>query len=177
MINKTQLALLLKNNNIDEATLEDKLYHTFILGVFEALCKGIIANGSITEEKERFRKYSDKTIAVKRLVEKYTGCIMSQPEYDIMANYIHAFFAKETRRKSFETAFRQRLLDSQGNECAICKAGIDLSTSHLDHIIPFKYTGDILPDNYQMLCETCNSRKGTAAYYEISMLLLNRKNT
>ncbi|MBR5553923.1 MAG: HNH endonuclease [Clostridia bacterium] len=47
-------------------------------------------------------------------------------------------------------------------------------TSHLDHIIPWDYVGDNLSDNYQMLCEICNTRKGTSTYFEISMLLLNK---
>lgn len=31
---------------------------------------------------------------------------------------------------------------------------------HIDHVIPFSYTGDELNDNYQVLCSSCNEKKG-----------------
>ena len=175
MISNYALSFLLKKNDIIESELEEKLYHTLILGVFEALCKDIIKCNKRTEEKERFRQSSDKVIAAKRLVSKYIGCILSNYEYEIIAKYLHAFFSKESKRKTFDISFKKDIYEQQDHKCAICKVKIDLSSSHLDHIIPFNYVGDVLSDNYQMLCETCNTRKGTATYFEISMLLLNRK--
>ena len=175
MISDDYLSILLNNNGVIESELEEKLYHTLILGVFEALCKDMIKCNKTTEEKERFRKSSDKAIATKRLVSKYIGCNLSNNEHEIIAKYLHAFFSKESNRKIFDNDYKKAILKRQDHRCAICKVKIELSNSHLDHIIPFKYVGDVLSDNYQMLCETCNTRKGTATYFELSMLLLNRK--
>ena len=175
MIRSNALSLLLKNNHILDNQLEDKLYNTLILGVFEALYKDIIKNGKIIEEKERFRKSTDKTIATKILVKKYIGCCLSDQEYHTISIYLTAFFSKSEKRKAFDQSYKEDLLQKQNHRCSFCKSMIDLSNAHLDHIIPFLYVGDELADNYQMLCETCNARKGTATYFEISMLLLNRK--
>ena len=122
-----------------------------------------------------FRKSLDKKNAAERLVSKYIGCNLSDSEYDIIARYLHAFFSKDPNRKIFDIKYKEKILKDQDHKCAICNKAINLSNSHLDHIIPFNYVGDVLLENYQMLCETCNTRKGTATYFEISMLLLNRK--
>lgn len=175
MINNDDLSSLLKRNEIKEPVFEEKLYNTLILGVFEAICKDINKKGLKTEEKERFRKASDKTIATKRLVSKYIGCSLSDTEYSIIAKYLTAFFSKASFRKSFDNDYKIEMLQHQKHRCKICNTNIDLSNSHLDHIIPFNYVGDELSNNYQMLCETCNTRKGSSMYFEISMLLLNRK--
>ena len=175
MIKSDALSLLLQNNQIIGDQLEDMLYNTLILGVFEALCKDILKSGRIVEEKERFRKYANKTVAAKRLVNRYIGCCLSDEEYHTISIYLTAFFSKSDKRKTFDLSYKERLLKNQNHRCTICNSVIDLSNAHLDHRIPFHYVGDELPDNYQMLCETCNTRKGTATYFEISMLLLHHK--
>ena len=81
---------------------------------------------------------------------------------------------RDQPRKKFDDEFREALTQKQNNKCAVCGKNILSRTSHLDHIIPWDYVGDNLSDNYQMLCETCNTRKGTSTYFEISMLLLNK---
>lgn len=175
MINSGTLSLLLKNNGISNSALEEKLYNTLILGIFEAVCKDILKEGTKTKAKEFFRKTLDKKSAAKMLVSKYTGCNLSDSEYETIATYLHAFFSKDPKRKLFDSKYKEDILKKQNHKCAICNKTINLSNSHLDHIIPFNYVGDILLNNYQMLCETCNTRKGTATYFEMSMLLLNRK--
>ena len=76
---------------------------------------------------------------------------------------------------------RKKILATQ-SICAICGKPVDMSlkfphpmSASVDHIIPWDYVGDCLKDNYQMLCETCNTRKGSSTYFEIAMTLLNRK--
>ena len=174
MINNPSLSLLLANNGIKESVLEEKLYHTLILGVFEVLCKDLSKKNLCVEAKESFRKSPDKVFFAKNLVSKHVGCKLSDSECKIIVEYLKAFFSKENSRKSFDTNYKESILKRQKYRCIICEKEIDLSNSHLDHIIPFAYVGDVLSDNYQMLCETCNTRKGTAAYFELSMLLLKR---
>lgn len=167
---------LLKANKIKEDTFEEKLYNTLILGVFEAICKDIKKNGVQIEEKIRYMKYSnDKIAATKNIVKRYVGCDLSLYEYSRLSELLTAFFRTGDPRKKFDDDFREALIQQQNGKCAICGKSILSQNSHLDHIIPWDYVGDNLNDNYQMLCETCNTRKGTSTYFEISMLLLNKQ--
>lgn len=61
----------------------------------------------------------------------------------------------------------------QCNQCGICtklfrkQVGMFDGTrlAAIDHIKPFSVGGECLDDNFQLLCETCNSQKG-AKYAE-----------
>lgn len=167
-----RLEELLSNNNISQSEFEEKLYITLLRGVFEAICKDMKKNGSRIQEKERFRKTRNKITATKMLVNKYVGCKLEDKEYEELSKLFIAYFQTGDPRKSFSEAFRSELLKKQGGECAVCEKKITIHDAHLDHIVPWIYVGDILENNYQMLCTTCNTRKGTATYFEISMQLL-----
>ena len=170
-----RISNLLKANKIDEEAFGEKLYNTLILGVFEAICKDIKKNETKIDEKVRFMRYSnDKIAATKNIVRRYVGCDLSESEYSKLSELLTAFFRTGDPRKKFDDDFREALTQKQNNKCAVCGKNISSRTSHLDHIIPWDYVGDNLSDNYQMLCETCNTRKGTSTYFEISMLLLNK---
>lgn len=54
---------------------------------------------------------------------------------------------------------RAALLARDENACVWCKRTESLC---LDHIIPVSLGGDDSDDNYQVLCSSCNSRKGSA---------------
>ena len=170
-LNKTE-ELLLKNS-IDADAFDDKLYQTLLLGVFEALCKDILKSNAKVSERKEFIKFKNKTTAAKNLVSRYIGCELTEDGYARMGVLLSAFFSADDHRIQFDESYREKLLRQQNGRCAICNKKIDIS-SHLDHIIPFHYVGDSLKDNYQMLCETCNTRKGDSTYFELSMLLLNR---
>ena len=165
---------LLELNSIDRSSFDEKLYNTMILGVFEALCKDIKKSHTKIEEKEKYRKSNDKVAVTKRIVKKYVGCILEEEDYEKLSILLKAFFSKSNTRKQFDVQYKKTLIESQNNRCRICGKAINLKDAHLDHIIPWDYVGDEISDNYQMLCETCNKRKGTAAYFEISMMLLNK---
>lgn len=165
---------LLNINGIDQRKFDEKLYQTLLLGVFEALCKDIRKADAWVLERDRYRKYSDKTIAAKKLVTQYVGCTLNDEDYSRLAELLSAFFSAGDARKQFDENYREKLISQQHRRCAICNKPIDITNSHLDHIVPWDYVGDCLKDNYQMLCGTCNTRKGKSVYFELSMLLLNR---
>lgn len=166
---------LLRLNGIDETVFYRKLHRTLLLGVFETVCKEMKKQKTKTAEKERFRKHKDKILPTKMIVKQYAGCELSGDDYAEIATLLAAHFRTGDHRKRFENPYREQLIKQQNGQCAICKTSITVKTAHLDHIIPWDYVGDNLVDNYQMLCETCNERKGTAAYFEFSMLLLNKR--
>lgn len=174
-MNKGKILDLLAMNGIEESAFLEKLYHTLLLGVFEVVCKEIKKQDVKTTEKERFRKFKDKVIPTRMIVERYAGCQLCDEDYMEMAKLLTAFFRTGDPRKTFDDAYREQLVKRQSGRCAICHGKITAKDAHLDHIIPWDYVGDNLDDNYQMLCETCNKRKGTATYFEFSMLLLNKE--
>ena len=174
MIELPRTEQLLQINGIDQAQFDEKLYQTLLLGVFEALCKDIRKNDAWVVERERYRRYTNKTVAAKIIVSNYVGCILPDEAYVRMADLLSAFFSTGDSRKQFDLGYREKLVNSQGKKCAICKKDISVSNSHLDHIVPWDYVGDCLKENYQMLCETCNTRKGKSTSFELSMMLLNR---
>lgn len=87
-----------------------------------------------------------------------------------MHTLVQAFLAKSTYRKPISDETRKRLLEAQHYSCAICGQSIDMH-AHADHIVPFAYVGDELPDNLQMLCAHCNEAKRESIDYQIRYLL------
>jgi len=63
----------------------------------------------------------------------------------------------------FTISDKSALFESQGGLCANPQCRTDLSESgfHADHILPVVRGGSHNPENRQLLCPTCNHRKGT----------------
>jgi 5-methylcytosine-specific restriction endonuclease McrA len=53
-----------------------------------------------------------------------------------------------------------KLLNLQKGKCRICKIKITPKRMHLDHIIPITKGGPNTDNNIQLLCPTCNLKKG-----------------
>jgi 5-methylcytosine-specific restriction endonuclease McrA len=56
-----------------------------------------------------------------------------------------------------------RLFDEQMGICAACKVAITKTGKgkyHVDHVMPLRRGGSNYPSNLQLLCPTCNRRKG-----------------
>jgi 5-methylcytosine-specific restriction endonuclease McrA len=54
----------------------------------------------------------------------------------------------------------QRLFTLQRGKCAGCRAKLDESGKHIDHVLPLILGGGNGPHNIQLLCPTCNLKKG-----------------
>lgn len=71
-----------------------------------------------------------------------------------------AFFDDERSRKSFGKAERDALYKLQGGKCMYCGRKIPKDLADIDHKTPFSRGGSDGLANLQILCRTCNVRKG-----------------
>ena len=92
-----------------------------------------------------------------------------------MARYIKTELGKETRgeaklrRRSRERTVEgvftiideQAMFTAQDGRCAACHVDISDGRYDVDHIWPVLLGGSHWPANRQLLCRTCNHRKGT----------------
>lgn len=63
-------------------------------------------------------------------------------------------------KQAISPRLRAAILERDGRHCRHCGATEDLS---IDHIVPERLGGTQDPDNLQVLCRSCNSRKGVRA--------------
>lgn len=146
---------------IDEATL---------LRNFKLFCE---KNNDILS-KQRLRNIISRAKngngAIKSIFINQMQVELSDEQSQRMYDLIVAYLNKSNYRKSIPIEEKKRLLAKQNNKCRFCGCNIDLS-AHADHIVPFKYVGDELNENFQMLCSHCNEEKGASIDYEIRVLL------
>lgn len=69
------------------------------------------------------------------------------------------FAAKLLCLRTFSERDKQSAYSKQGGLCNICKKHFDYSEMAGDHIKPWSKGGQTVPENCQMLCKECNSKK------------------
>lgn len=141
-----------------------------ILGYFKIFCEKYGETTLKQRLRNIFSRVPDKANAVKNLFFNEFHLQLSDCEAERMAHLIEAFLRKSAFRRMITREERLALLKKQQFRCRFCGRPIDL-TSHADHMIPFKFVGDELEDNLQMLCGHCNRSKNASLDYEIRFLL------
>ena len=73
---------------------------------------------------------------------------------------MYLFDESQRRRKSFSPELKNQLFKAQAGKCMYCgrKPGIDLMD--IDHKNPMAKGGSDQKRNLQLICRTCNTRKG-----------------
>jgi len=169
-----KLKTLINRNNIEMNTLSESVYNTLLLSIFENICLKM-KNANIKQDiLSSFHKSRDYIKTVENIVFKFTGCLVSKSECETISKWIIAYFRKSGSRKLYTKDFKLNLLTNQDNECKICGKNILYCDSELDHIIPWDFVGDELENNLQMLCNTCNERKGRNIEFQFKMLLIKQ---
>ena len=89
------------------------------------------------------------------------------------------------RSKEYEVLFeislreiRELIYSAYGRKCRYCKDILKVNNMVCDHSIPLSNGGESVPDNLQMICARCNTRKGPLTHKAYSKLLawLKRQN-
>jgi hypothetical protein len=147
---------------MDVDAVLDSLHRQILLEIFRRIYKCLSEDNNNIVFKNFLRSKSTQSgtmLAYRGLISKVTPLKLSDNDVYQIIEWIKAFWEKSDERKQIPDSFRQKLLKKQGNRCACCGKNIE-DSSHVDHIIPFKYTGDELPEeNYRCLCENCNLNK------------------
>ena len=64
------------------------------------------------------------------------------------------------RRKSFPVEFKRDLHKAQGGKCMYCGRRLGIDLMDVDHKNPMAKGGSDQKRNLQLLCRSCNTRKG-----------------
>ena len=67
---------------------------------------------------------------------------------------------------------KNRLYGEQAGHCAGCGGHFPIGLHDVDHVVPRRYGGTDHPTNLQLLCRSCNTKKGTGSMSELMTKLL-----
>ena len=67
---------------------------------------------------------------------------------------------------------REMFYHSYGKSCKYCRRKMTLRNMVCDHIIPLAKGGDSVVDNLQLICKSCNTRKGPLDEKDFEELIL-----
>jgi len=152
------------------STLFDMVDTARILGIFKTFCESNNTNEAQRKLRNILMLSKNKTYTIKEIIRREQKVELKEEEAERMNELITAFLNKSNFRKPIEERLKEKLLVKQHNKCAICNCEISIK-AHADHIVPFKYVGDSLDDNWQLLCEHCNEAKNDSLDYQIRYLL------
>lgn len=82
------------------------------------------------------------------------------------------------RSKEYEVEFkisltelRELLYKAYGRKCRYCDVNLVVNNMACDHIMPLSLGGSSTPDNLQMICMRCNTRKGPLTHKNFNKVL------
>ena len=137
---------------------------TFLLNMFQKICSKMSKDEYYKNHiLTLLRQTSDTKSMVSTIILKECGYALDDDENDYMNTLFDAYRRKKNVRKNIPIEVKKKLCQEQCNRCSSCGQllGNDWSKIHVDHIVPWVLVGDELPNNYQVLCETCNECKNS----------------
>lgn len=150
--------------------LKECIQEVLLLSIFKSFCEKNDSKDSQQRLRNIYSRTADPVETTKNIIANELQEDISKEDAAKIYLLISAFLKKSYHRKSISDSVKIALLARQKNKCAICGAPVDIH-SHADHTVPFKYVGDELEDNYQMLCTNCNLRKNSNIDFQIRYLL------
>ena len=174
MTNET-LKQIVSLNRINEKDLEEAVHFYIREWALERICLySKKKKENFVEIKRIFQRYprGQELKAAAAILNHVCNCKLPDEDLSWLATCIKAHLCKSDQRKIFTKNDKKPYYEKQNHKCAICGKDILLEEGELDHIIPFDFVGDELPDNYQLLCKDCNGLKSNHLGRSISILML-----
>lgn len=153
-----------------QKTILDAINEAQLLGIFKDFCEKNKTPLSKNRLRNILANSSNEGKAISNIIAREYNEQLNDIELERMIELIKAFLKKSEFRKSISDELKIKLLTSQEYKCMFCGESISLN-AHADHIVPFKYVGDELKNNMQMLCSSCNEKKNDSIDYQIRFLL------
>ena len=150
--------------------LINTLQETRNLGLFKAFCKKNSSKDAQQRIRNIYSHTNDPIETTKNIFSNEFSETLSDSNANRLYVLITSYLKKSIYRKSIGDSLKKSLLQNQYHHCAICGCDIDMH-AHIDHIVPFKFVGDELANNLQMLCTDCNLKKNASLDYQIRFLL------
>lgn len=155
---------------MENQQLIDALAEAKLLEIFKSFCEKAMDENDVPRIRKIFHHTNDYLQTTKNVIYNSLKKDLKDSELERMNDLIQAFLNKSDIRRNIDSEIKENLLIEQGYKCALCGTVLDTSAP-ADHIVPFKYVGDSLKNNLQMLCQTCNSKKNASIDYQIRWLL------
>ena len=100
-------------------------------------------------------------------LKRYHGTFAKKTFHRLMKKSSTLRSTLKRRSKEYEVEFnisleevRELLYRVYGKKCSYCDYKLLVSNMACDHIIPLSLGGNSTPENLQMICGRCNTRKG-----------------
>ena len=81
----------------------------------------------------------------------------------------------QRKRQKYTTKDKEPYFKAQKGKCNGCKRSVPIDLMDLDHIRAFAKGGSEKPGNFQLLCGTCNGKKGTKTQAQLEKRLQQEK--
>lgn len=172
------LNIFLSKNNIKKSFFNKVIYECLFLNVFEKIFNYLEQGNNRIKFVKKFRCCNSKKseiLFLENLIKEIVGVNLTQKELDRIMDLMNAYLRKNNTRKSIENNEKKRILKQSNLRCSICNKKISLEDYHMDHIIPFRYVGDELSNNFQSLCDRCNWEKSYNLYYLFDRIIKSKK--
>lgn len=126
-----------------------------------AACKSYIRNRDTVLARSKARR---ETGYNKRYYEENKQAILIVVKDWIKRNPERRLVYRQNRRAAgplrLSPDIVQKIEELQNSKCTNCKTNLKKSGKHIDHIFPVALGGTSDPSNIQLLCPTCNRKKG-----------------
>lgn len=159
---------------ISDSNTKEEYRKAFLLNLFQKTCSKMNNNACFrTHIMSLYRQSFDKIETTKLIIQKEFLIELSTSDSNFLNTLLNAYFSKNEKRKTIPQSEKEKLFKDQNGVCNSCNQllGNNWKKIHVDHVIPWILVGDELPDNFQLLCETCNKCKNSKTDYIFKNLI------